>query len=369
MENLESGHLGAGKCLIPLWLAVLAAVLSAGCGPVDRFRDAVGAGEPVKIVLTTGFSADEVFRLEDASCSKSEIMVYLATERSRYEAVYGPEIWNYAGKEGELEGRLKEKVLAEISQIKAMTLLANVRGIVLSSQEEETADKAAEAYFALMGEEERKILDVSLEVLEGMYRDYALADKVYREIIHDLNPEISDDEARTITVQHVLLRTATENADGTLTPLSEEEKRQKYDRAQEVLRAASEGEAFESLIEKYSDGSQGTLSFGKGETEAVFEEAAFNLANGEISGIVETSRGYEVIKCISTFNREETDRNKLKIAEKRKDEVFEQEYDAFVDSLARNLNEELWDSVTMPKGAWEEHAGFFDLYQEYFGRR
>lgn len=202
-----------------------------------------------------------------------------------------------------------------------------------------------------------------------MYRDYALADKVYREIIQDLDPEISDDEARTITVQHVLLRTATENADGTLTPLSEEEKRQKYDRAQEVCRAAAEGEAFESLIEKYSDVSQGTLSFGKGEMEAAFEEAAFNLAKGEISGVVETSRGYEVIKCISTFNREETDRNKQKIAEKRKDEVFEQEYDAFVASLARNLNEELWASVALPRGDWERHEGFFELYQEYFGRR
>lgn len=367
MDNL--GGNGVVKRLIPLWLAVLSSVMAAGCGPAEQLRDAAGAGEPVKIVLTTGFQADEVFRLEDASCSKQEIMVYLATERCRYETVYGPEIWDYAGKEGELEGRLKEKVLAEISQIKAMTLLADVREIALSSQEEEMAAKAAEAYFALMGEEERKALDVSAEVLEGMYRDYALADKVYREIIRDLNPEISDDEARTITVQHVLLRTATENADGTLTPLSEEEIRQKYDKAQEVRRAASEGEAFESLIEKYSDDSQGTLSFGKGEMEAVFEEAAFNLANGEISGIVETSQGYEVIKCISTFNREETDRNKVKIAEKRKDEVFEQEYDAFVDSLARNLNEELWDSVTLPRGDWEMHAGFFDLYQEYFGRR
>ena len=43
-----------------------------------------------------------------------------------------------------------------------------------------------------------------------------LADKVYRQIISDINPEISDDEARTITVQHILIKTVTENADGTI---------------------------------------------------------------------------------------------------------------------------------------------------------
>ena len=119
MDNL--GGNGVVKRLIPLWLAVLSSVMAAGCGPAERLRDAAGAGEPVKIVLTTGFQADEVFRLEDASCSKQEIMVYLATERCRYETVYGPEIWDYLSevwevmkeavyrgirKDGELKGGL-----------------------------------------------------------------------------------------------------------------------------------------------------------------------------------------------------------------------------------------------------------------------
>ena len=199
-----------------------------------------------------------------------------------------------------------------------------------------------------------------------MYRDYALADKVYREIIGDINPEISDDEARTITVQHILIRTVTHNADGTTTPFSEEEKGRCYEEALRVREEAVSGEAFESLIEKYSDASESTLSFGKGEQEAAFEEAAFNLGTDEISGVVETSEGYEIIKCISTFNREETDRNKEKIAEQRRDEVFGQEYDAFVDSLPRNLNEPLWESVSMIRDEEVNTDSFFRIYQEHF---
>lgn len=40
-----------------------------------------------------------------------------------------------------------------------------------------------------------------------MYREYALADKVYTFIIKDINPEVSDDEARTITVRQILIMT------------------------------------------------------------------------------------------------------------------------------------------------------------------
>ena len=133
-----------------------------------------------------------------------------------------------------------------------------------------------------------------------------------------------------------------------------------------MRREAVSGEAFEALIEKYSDAGESTLSFGKGEMEAAFEEAAFNLGTDEISDVVETSEGYEIIRCVSAFDREETDRNKEKIAEQRRDEVFGQEYDAFVDSLPRNLNETLWESVGMFREGEADTDDFFRIYEEYF---
>ena len=50
-------------------------------------------------------------------------------------------------------------------------------------------------------------MGVTEETVTGLYAEYALANKVYQFIIRDINPEISDDEARTITVQHVLIKT------------------------------------------------------------------------------------------------------------------------------------------------------------------
>ena len=53
-----------------------------------------GNGEPIgtKVILTTGFDKDEVFRIETSSCSLPELMVYLTTIQNRYESVYGREI-------------------------------------------------------------------------------------------------------------------------------------------------------------------------------------------------------------------------------------------------------------------------------------
>ena len=82
-------------------------------------------------------------------------MVYLTTEQNTYESVYGREIWETKSEGAGLEERLKDKVLAEISQIKAMTLLAARREIVLSPEEEELAVQAAGEYYESLNETER----------------------------------------------------------------------------------------------------------------------------------------------------------------------------------------------------------------------
>lgn len=348
------------KRKIKVWLVFLLSVLLlSGCG--DRKSE--------EVVLTTGLKADEVFRLGTVSCSLNEARIYLFNEQNRYEEVYGTEIWRDEVSGGELGKRLKDKVLAEISQIKVMTLLAQEKGITLDEEELKKTEDASRKYMESLSETEISSLEVSQELAAGMYRDYALADKVYNQIIADINPEISDDEARIITVQHILIRTGEKKADGSVDFYSEEKKKECYQAAQEAYRAAMNGESFELLMEKYNEAEEGTLSLGKGDAEQIFENAAFDLGIDEISGVIETSRGYEIIKCLNTFDREETDRNKLKIMERRRAEVFGEEYNAFVQTLVGELNQELWDSITLEKVEELSNSSFFDIYHEYFERR
>jgi foldase protein PrsA len=102
--------------------------------------------------------------------------------------------------------------------------------------------------------------------------------------------------------------------------------------------------------------------------DTAFEEASFNLGTDEISDIVESEHGYHIIKCISTFNRSETDRNKVKIVEQRRKEVFNDEYSKFVESLTKSLNEKLWESVSFIEDENVTTDSFFEVYKETFDK-
>lgn len=353
----KSGRQRKHKRLL-LSLCLLLTVLLSGCAEVK--------GEGKQIVLTNGLGKDEIFRIEKASCTLPEVMVYLTNTKNQYENIYGSQIWETMLGSTTLEQSVKESVLAELAQIKVMNLLAESHEVLLSAEETQLAAQAGREYYASLSEAERAALMVDEKLLVTMYEEYATADKIYQYIIKDINPEISDDEARTITIQHILIKTYTLDGSGKKVPYSESEKAAAYEKAQQILSEARGGEVFESLVSKYNEDSKSTYSFGKGEMDPDFENAAFNLGTDEISDVIETEYGYHIIKCISTFNREETDANKIKIVEQRRNEAFSREYDAFADSLTRDLNTELWESITLLHDTEVTTTEFFQIYDTWF---
>ncbi len=345
---------------------ILAAILTAGL----LLNTLTGCGEGgfgTKVVLTTGFEKDEIFRIETNSCKLSELMVYLTTIQNRYESVFGREIWETRADGMTLEENVKNIALAQIAQIKTMNLMAEKYEVKLSDEEEARAENAAKAYYETLGDREIELMGVTEKTIRSLYKELARAEKMYQYTIKDINPEISDDEARTITVQHILIKTYALDGTGKKIEYTEEAKKEAYKRAVEVMGLAKAGEDFDALIRRYSEDDKATYSFGKGEMDEAFETAAFNLGTEEISDVVETEFGYHIIKCINTFDKEETDANKVKIVEQRREEAFGQEYDAYVETLTRNLNEELWDTVSFIHDEDVSTQNFFEIYTEYFG--
>lgn len=324
-----------------------------------------GINRDTKIVLTTGFTKDEVFRIETASCYKKEVMVYLTNLQNQYEQVYGTEIWQQKQDGVTIEESVKESVLAELAQIKTMNLMAEKYGISLSDAEQETVDGAAEVYFDSLTKAEKEALDVTLDTIRQLYREYAIADKVYDYMIQDVNPEISDDEARTVVLQQIFVRTGERDRAGNVEPYLEERKSYAYTQVVEALRRIEAGEDFDVVASKYNEASESTVSVRKGEMDAAYEKAAFELGNDEISGIIEADEGYYILKCVSALNREETDLNKINIVEERKKEVFSREYDTYVQTLTRHMNEELWQEITLFHDSNITTSSFFEVYAEY----
>ena len=332
-------------------------MIFAGCG-----RDTL----PTEVVLTSDFLEDEVFRLEGHPCMKNEIMVYLANSENQYSEVFGNGIWSVPVGDGTLEDSYKDNILARIAQIKTMNLLAAEYDVALDENEESKVAAAAREYFETLTPAERDYLDADRETIEKLYREFATANKLYEAITAEVNPEISDDEARTITVRTILVKTYSLDANGNRIPYTDEEKRNALSRIAQVQQRINDGETFEMLAADYNEDTKNEYSFGRGVMPEAFEEAAFNLGEGEVSDIVETEYGYHLIYCITTFNPEETDANKVKIVEKRKQEAFDEVYNSFVTKLTSNLNKPLWDSIHYDSGGPVTTTGFFDVYDKYF---
>ncbi|MDE7251150.1 MAG: peptidylprolyl isomerase, partial [Lachnospiraceae bacterium] len=188
-----------------------------------------------KLVLYTGFKKDEVFRIETMSCMLPEIMVYLTNTQDQYESVFGKEIWKTDLNGVTLEENIKETVLAQLAQIKTMNLLAEKHGVTLDENELKKVQEAAKEYFLSLNETEREVLQVDEEMINKLYAEFALANKVYEYIIKDINPEISDDEARNITVQYVLIKTYIRDGTGKKIEYSENARQDVLRQSEDIL--------------------------------------------------------------------------------------------------------------------------------------
>ena len=325
-----------------------------------------GDDSKTKIVLTTGFSKDEVFFVDKATCTLPEAMLYFTNIKNHYESAFGDKIWQVSYEGTTLEDKLKDMVIAKLARIKALNVMAKQNEVTLSQDEMAKAQKAAAEYYRSLSAGEVSSLNVTQELICQMYEEYALADKVYEQLIANINPEVSDDEARTITVQTIFIKTYTVNGENERVVFTDDAKKKALAKAKEALKKAKSGEDFNTLVAEYSEDGRDYYSFGKGTYNNAFEDAAFNLGTNEISDIVETDEGYYIIKCISPFNREETDQNKVKIIEQRRKEEFNRQYTDFVSGLPRDMNDKLWDSAGFIGDKNVTTSTFFDVYDKYF---
>ena len=337
---------------MPFLCIFLAISLLSGCGRAQ-------------VVLTTGFKQDEVFIVGSESCSLPELMIYITNIQKTYENVFGEEIRNVTSDGVTFEESIKNTALAQLAQIKTMYQMAVDRGLTLDPEHQNAVRQAAMEYYSSLSEAEIEELGVTEDLIEHMYYQMALAQVAYDEIIKDISPEISDDEARYVKVRIIYMRTTYKNGDS-LIPFMDED----YDRVYKTLQSVREGILdgsldFETEAMRYNEAGESVLSFGKGTMDIAVEEEAFSLASGEVSDIVGTADGLYLMQCILPIDRTRTDENKVLITRKLRDEAFESVYDEFVGSLIRNLNSELWKTVTLNYDSEITTCSFFEIYDKY----
>ena len=161
------GKRTGGKRVPALLVLLLCMVLLAGCGR--------------SLVITTGFGRGEVFRLGKARGRISEIRVYMLDLQKQSEALYGQAIWDSADAE-RMQQAVKDQALSQLTRVKALGQIAISRNVMLTKEEERRTEEAVQACYAGFSEEEKKYLDLDEKDLLKMYREYALADRMWKSL-------------------------------------------------------------------------------------------------------------------------------------------------------------------------------------------
>ena len=132
------------------------------------------------------------------------------------------------------------------------------------------------------------------KLLESKVADRAKVTDAEVKAFYDENPRFFQ-QAESVRASHILIK-----VEPNATPIERDKKKKEIE---EVLQALKNGADFGDMAMKYSaDPSKvmgGDLGyFTKGRMVKPFEDAAFALKPGELSGIVETQFGYHIIKLV-----------------------------------------------------------------------
>jgi len=289
----------------------------------------------------------------DVKVYYNEAMIYLKSAQENYETDYGKGIWDVDvfGDGKSFGDYIKEEVIKQISQLKVIREEAAKEGIVLSSEEKADAAAYAEEHFKGLSDEDIERYMISKELLEEVYSDNILAEKVFETKTIDVDTNVPDHTAKQITIQHIFVSGTELDDEGERVPLSMDKRQNAFDKISNLLDKARKGEDFYTLAEANSEAEVIGHTFGRGgapeEYGNIFEQAAFNLKTGEISDIITTEYGWHIIYCVTDFNEDATTRVKEATIEERRVDLFADIYTNWSASYDVVINSETWDAISL----------------------
>ena len=271
--------------------------------------------------ITTG-EATRLATVNGNNITIEDFKVTLALNKIDLESKYGSTVWETEVEDGvKFKDTFKNRVLKGMIDVEAVCEEAKKDGLTPSEEEIDKAfDELNKNLYA--NENYKKILE-DLKISDTCIKsqvEKTLTIQKYTENF-DKNLKISDEEMKKyyeehkvdyykdeVKASHILISTVDDNGK----ELSEAKKKEAKKKAEEVLKKAKSGEEFSELAKEYSDdpgsaANGGDLGyFTKGQMVQPFEEAAFSLKSGEISGLVESEYGYHIIKVYDKIDKQLT---------------------------------------------------------------
>lgn len=248
-----------------------------------------------------------VFTIDGTEVSMKEYNIYynqymMQVEQSMSEDQLD-EYWNT-----EVDGKTnyqiaKETAYNELMELYVVAKYAQKSGFTFNDEVLQMASTVKNQFTGGSYQTFYEMLDTNSTALDNVAKNIAISEALYGKLIDDGVIDFSDEakkknfEEKYYKAQHILVLTT----DDAGQPVPNKEEKKSY--AEQILARVNKGEDFTTLANELSeDPGQETnpegYVFTDGEMVKEFENSVKSLEIGAVSGLVETSYGYHIIKRV-----------------------------------------------------------------------
>lgn len=296
-----------------------------------------------------GASPNEaVFKIGKETCSMTEAKILLVNYQNQYRDVYGVDLWKATGDENqELESYIKDLTISQLAEIYMMSYIGKDQELELSEEELADIETAAAAYYNSLNDTEKEYFGASEKDIANLYEHYAMARKVFSALTENVEQEVSDDEARVMSVMQIYASTE--------------------DYANMAYNKLQGGTDFSAVAAAYNQAESTSLTVDRADVPTEAEEAVFGLSNGEYTSVIGAEDGFYIYYCVNNYEEELTQENKEAVLAQRMEDAVNTTYDTYTASTDSKLYTDRWDKVSVNTDEALSTMSFFDVFEEHCG--
>lgn len=283
-----------------------------------------------------------------ATVNKTEIplgvvSLYARIQQAQTDAMYksfmgsGANMWDTAVEEGSEETYGQKMVSDSLKAVELMVVLkekAADYGVEVTEEEQAKIADAAAAFVEANGEEVMSDLAATEDQIEMLLELQTYRTKLYDPIVEEGKIEVTDEEANQSAFTYINV-----SADDEMT---EEEKTEKKEQAQEILDKVKEDPAADMTeIAKETDDSytslKGTFTTVKGEeTEDIYPEEVMEvlrtLKEGEVNTeLIESEGDYYIVRLDKELDEDATESKRESLKETKESEYYQETCDKWLE--------------------------------------
>ncbi|MBQ6231075.1 MAG: peptidyl-prolyl cis-trans isomerase [Eubacterium sp.] len=309
---------------------------------------------------------DIVFNFAKNPITLGEVYVYAETVIEDYESTYGKDVWNMTikladGTEENMEVVTRKDIIDTIVRVKVLNAISKNYGVELTDAEIAAEKNRADIFFNRLTDDQLEKMQITENLVENVFCENLLAQRVYEKLVEDAGIEISDEEARETTFYDMFFAFYSEDEDKNIIEITDIKKQEQYNKALQAYKTlvspvSEESGNIESLAAYYN------LEFSQYYTmtpkeikeqygEDIYEDI-YQLEDGSYSLIIETEYGYHLFYMKYLTDPEATAARKKELTIDAEDKYFASKFPGWqrtVDaeySYAKSVNMDVYNKIS-----------------------